>query len=130
MQLWVQLNDHPENFFARGDRLWEAMEPGGKPGSCFAGEGTPSWQQQAGCKPHLALHRQTFRDLHSGVFFSSLIQMGEGFASASQSLSEPLAQRQEASFSQRRLDLGTAGPPGQGETVLPSVMNPWFLCHC
>lgn len=119
--------------------LWEAVEPGGKPGSCFAGEGPPSWQQQAGCKPHLAadiFHRQYFRALHSGVFFksfralhsggffSSLIRMGGGFASASQSPREPLAQRQDASFRQRRLVLGTAGPPGQDETALPSVNEP------
>lgn len=93
----------------------------------LAGEGPPSWQQQAGCKPHPAadvLHRQSFRALHSGDFFTYLTQMGEGFASASQSLSEPLAQRQDASFRQRRLDLGTAGPPGHDETAFPSVKKP------
>lgn len=65
-----------------------------------------------------------FRELHSGVFFIYLIRMGGWFASASQSLSEPLAQRQDASFRQRRLDLGTAVPPGQDETALPSVNEP------
>lgn len=42
VQPWVQLHDHPENSFARGRRppgLWEAMEPGGKPG------GKPCWRR-------------------------------------------------------------------------------------
>lgn len=128
MQLWVQLHDHPEHFFVGGHRppqLWEAMEPGGKPGSCFAGEGPPSWQQQTGCKPHLAadaLHRRSFRALHSGVFFSYLIGMGGGCCFNISELSEPLAQRQDASFRQRRLD-------HQGRMRLPShqLMKP---CSC
>lgn len=45
--------------------------------------------------------------------------MGAGLASASQSLSERLAQRQDASFRPRSLDLGTAGTPGQDEMHLP-----------
>lgn len=67
MQLWDSSTIILKISLPGGHRppgLWEAMEPGGKPGSCFAGEGPPSWQQQAGCKPHLAadiLHRQSLQ---------------------------------------------------------------------
>lgn len=107
------------------------MEPGGKPGSCSAGEGPPSWQQQqTGCKPHPAAHvphRHTFRALHSGVFFTYLIRMGGGVASASQSLGEPLAQRQDASFRQRRLDLVLLAHQGRMRLPSQQLMKP---CSC
>lgn len=57
--------------------LWEAVQPGGKTGSCLGGEGSPNRQGRAGCKPCLAadaLPRHSFKALHSSFWgFSYLI---------------------------------------------------------
>lgn len=126
-----QLHDHPENFFARRSQATWAL---GSHGAWREAWLLLCWRRAtqlaaAGRLQASSCSRHSPQTVPSGsctqeCFFVYLIRMGEGFASASQSLSEPLAQRQDASFRQRRLDLGTAVPPGQDETALPSVNEP------
>lgn len=130
MQLLVQLHDHPENFFARGSQVTWAL---GSHEAWRKAWFLLCWRRPTQLAAADRLQAPSCSRCCSQTFlqgfalrsvFQFLNMSGRGSCFSISELSEPLAQRQDASFRQRRLDLVLLAHQGRKRLPSHQLMKP------